>query len=893
MLVPIYRQSVAQQGLPDARQSIDTSAGTFADPVALQGAETFGHALDKLSQAGLAIYDHQQFEQAQALNKTKIQDAINAHAKTLLDVQYGQQGFLNVLGGNAIKQDDQGKTLSDHALKAIDDSFNAQAQTLQTPEQIASFTAHANALNLQAQTDLQRHVLQQGRVYQTDVASSGVALEQQKIGYNYNNPDLINASSQAIGEHIAQLGQLNGWAPEVVQAKTQQALSSALRQSIDSAMQHNDFNAAYGLQKSYARHMTADDAEKSAKAVSSNYIAALADSDPSALVDATNNRSLYAIRQIESGNQDTTPDGKPLVSSDGKSLGALQTTHETANKPGYGIKPAQSMTAEEYNRVGEQKHAVLMQMYNGDLDKVHAAYNWGEGNVNNLVGQYGEDWANHLPASVKTYISKARELMQTNSPLDIATPQQIAQAHQVGLSRIDNNTSVYRANLESVVNDQLAQLEHKGKTSDLKTLDDFKLVYGDKADAKFNEYQTRLNYANDVYTLRNMSVDQMAALLDKRKPGNNASALEYKLYDSLQNDMADKAKTDTAIAKKTAEQQAQQTELSFKTAPPAGINELLNQNRPKDWTPDEIDRWNRLNNAAQKELADRAKDPMSRAIELNFDVGGAARIDNPDALVNTLAKRQAVGNEISQRLQTPFALLTNAEAEQAQDTFKVLSSNDRYTLLSKLANNNFDARTAYTAVKQVTGDNISAQMAAKMSQYPSLSETAKTLLAGNALLENNKDDKVASLPLPNDTAMTQAIMKRMGTAYIGVGQSAQTMFSGYKKAITDYYAAKAFAMGKLNSSGDKTLVNSDLMDEAFNAVTGGLAEWQGHSTFVPWGMDKNDFNKQIPYKIQETIDQLKLGTNWRAYDLMPLDKNGRYQLLLQGRPVTNGYVDFN
>ena len=49
----------------------------------------------------------------------------------------------------------------------------------------------------------------------------------------------------------------------------------------------------------------------------------------------------------------------------------------------------------------------LMREYHNDLPKVLAAYNWGDGNVNQDIARYGRRWNEHLPAETSSYLMRA------------------------------------------------------------------------------------------------------------------------------------------------------------------------------------------------------------------------------------------------------------------------------------------------------------------------------------------------------------------------------------------------------------------------------------------------------------------------------------------------------
>jgi len=85
---------------------------------------------------------------------------------------------------------------------------------------------------------------------------------------------------------------------------------------------------------------------------------------------------------------------------------AMQVMPATASDPGFGVKPAQSQTPAEYNRVGRDYLDALRGRYKGDLAAMWGAYNWGAGNVDQAIAKYGRDWWRHAPAETQNYIER-------------------------------------------------------------------------------------------------------------------------------------------------------------------------------------------------------------------------------------------------------------------------------------------------------------------------------------------------------------------------------------------------------------------------------------------------------------------------------------------------------
>lgn len=123
--------------------------------------------------------------------------------------------------------------------------------------------------------------------------------------------------------------------------------------------------------------------------------------------DLIGNQVFSNMLQTESGNQNFNPDGTPVTSSAGAKY-AAQVMPSTAANPGFGIKPAQSDTPEEYNRVGREFHEAMRKRY-GDEEKAAAAYNAGPGRVDHAIAvanANGTDWKQYLPSETKGYLQK-------------------------------------------------------------------------------------------------------------------------------------------------------------------------------------------------------------------------------------------------------------------------------------------------------------------------------------------------------------------------------------------------------------------------------------------------------------------------------------------------------
>lgn len=147
--------------------------------------------------------------------------------------------------------------------------------------------------------------------------------------------------------------------------------------------------------------------------------------------------------QVESGGRDFTPEGQPLTSPKG-AMFASQVMPTTAQQPGFGVRPAQSQTAEEYNRVGRDYFEAMRKRYNDD-EKAMAAYNAGPGRVDQALAQAqqtGQDYKAFLPKETQQYIQKVgqRPSMAQQAAQAQQTQQQTQQVAQPAptINFIDN-----------------------------------------------------------------------------------------------------------------------------------------------------------------------------------------------------------------------------------------------------------------------------------------------------------------------------------------------------------------------------------------------------------------------------------------------------------------------
>lgn len=94
-------------------------------------------------------------------------------------------------------------------------------------------------------------------------------------------------------------------------------------------------------------------------------------------------------------------DGELLKSPKG-ARGVTQVMPKTGKDPGYGVKPLQNKSREEFIRFGRDYLKAMLREFDNDYEKALAAYNAGPGNVKRAIRRGGDNWKDHLPKRSET-----------------------------------------------------------------------------------------------------------------------------------------------------------------------------------------------------------------------------------------------------------------------------------------------------------------------------------------------------------------------------------------------------------------------------------------------------------------------------------------------------------
>lgn len=287
------------------------------------------------------------------------------------------------------------------------------------------------------------------------------------------------------------------------------------------------------------------------------------------------NRSLDDIwaAQVsaESNGQQFDKDGKPLRSNKG-AVGVAQVTESTgpeaASDAGVDWDRDKWLNDPAYNeKIGKAYMAKLLRQYGGNNTLALSAYNWGQGNVNDLLGDYGDfrdpsstatesGFVAQLPKETRDYLSKIGggssagalgqyQLLQNNRSMAQAasqTAQLVQQLEEARKQAQDANNPQEEASVTKLLDEaktRLAEFERKYNSTreaaspalrkvsaaEQRSLE-AQLGVANKqmnSSTDIDEIQSR---GNDAKSLINSKYDDQIALLQKVSPkiGNDYSA---------------------------------------------------------------------------------------------------------------------------------------------------------------------------------------------------------------------------------------------------------------------------------------------------------------------------------------------------------------------------------
>jgi soluble lytic murein transglycosylase len=347
-------------------------------------------------------------------NETAATKADVELAKRLADLQYNVDpskplGFNNLRGADAVAAQQDFEHQVDQAYQDVRNTLNGAAQRM-----FDGVATRRTAYTLQS---AEEHASREWLSDMLDTSKERIAVQRNLAATDAYNPLILNQTLGLIQSETQKMADRLGkhdsiWMQDQMQTEKDQLYHDvALRQATDTTNPNGGPVAALDFYNRHKGEMSLRmQTELEAKL---RPLAQVWDSHKfvNGLVNGVSGtRSSGGLEDAlvnqESGGRDFNEDGTPVTSVRGAKY-AWQVMPSTAADPGFGIKPAQSDTPGEYNRVGKELLAALQNKY-GDNMLAVAAYNAGFKTVDKLITKYGDprtgaisqdDFISHLPVS--------------------------------------------------------------------------------------------------------------------------------------------------------------------------------------------------------------------------------------------------------------------------------------------------------------------------------------------------------------------------------------------------------------------------------------------------------------------------------------------------------------
>lgn len=792
MKVPEYSPQAKLNGLPNVRQSINTSASDFLDPTAAMIAP-LGQAAQQVSHD---MMQHYQQERRKA-DQLRANEAAIALQNFDQDAAYSKTGWRNVLGKDVFSQQNS-KPLTDNVLEARNQFISDTLQGLGNEDQKALFKQYADESSVRLRGQLLGHEGEQYRRYQKSTLEAGIATEAKAAELEFNDIPMMEQRYAKIRQYHEELANMEGMESAYGKAKADGFISQSIKNAVSASLQHGDHDTAKAILNRFkeAGSVDANDATAMQHHINDSYGAAMVANAPAELKRLIEESGGIesAILGAEGGQDNFDANGQPAVSSDGKSIGKYQVTDDTARAPGFGIAPAKARTHEEYNRIGKELIAKLSDKYGGDPEKVAAAYNAGSGAVDKAIAKGGENWKDHIPASTRDqYLPRFNKHLKTGTAVDDFSQEQRLRWGRAAESQIHVSMAHAQTQLEERKKAQYSQAEFDGKVGDLISKAEFQSAYGDKADEAYDRYIRDLDYGQTLHSVKKMTTAEAAANLQAAMP-------------------------------------------------PDGDPDH----------PHKREQYEKLQSAITKEFKQRNEDPMLWAQSLGLDVQ-QINFDNQANAAAEIAKRKTIAEKLYTDYGTGYALMTKQEADALSDVIRTTSDDNVLKVLKGFRDGLQDDNAYHATISQLRKDSPATLIAGHLiGQHASSvkkgwlwmddtrteingEDVARTILRGERILNPSREDKkgdgnrkVDVLPKEARAAYAEAV----GDAYY----SPQVNDAMYE-AVTSYYAAVAS-----NAAG---VFDQDKFDEAIRNVTGGIIDHAGHKVALPYGMDESYFLDQV------------------------------------------------
>ena len=385
----------------------------------------------------------------------RVTAALTELRRHAIDVETGENGYRSLMGENALKPDEDGRSLIERVDEEMQ-TFGSKLASELSPRQQKLFSEKAQVIYQASYGGVSQHVFDQGQIYQ--VNSIQASLDQQiESGAVYaGKPDELARAEAGIHEDILKLSELRGLSKEQTEVMRRKSVSGLYMNAILNVMTQADQTPAMayqaqGILQANSEKMLASDVMRARKAIN----ASLEVLDKSASIEGFLNQastsSSTVVRDFEAvtgssisqrgidqatvagfeygilsevsegGHQSTATrmtdlDGKAVGTDEwryGASQMAIPEATETAKKHGQILDEKRYVTDRAYNQaIGMARYGDLIKQYAGDQTQALAEWHATRQQVKDAKAEAQkkgtpEQWVKELPQSVQNKVARS------------------------------------------------------------------------------------------------------------------------------------------------------------------------------------------------------------------------------------------------------------------------------------------------------------------------------------------------------------------------------------------------------------------------------------------------------------------------------------------------------
>lgn len=414
---------------------------------------------------------------------------------------------------------------------------------------------------------------------------------------------------------------------------------------------------------------------------------------------------MRAISIVESGGKHFKPDGSILTSRAG-AQGKYQLMPDTG-------KELAAKRGVEYNPADEEQNALLASDYANQLYGKYgsetlagAAYNWGMGNVDNLIEKVGDprkgeiseaEFISKLPTETRGWLSRYRKNKTGLDPVSVYKVDNIAE------SQLREQRKALREQVEPVFDNTLAQLNNGDIPDAMLDEGTIRQAWGEEGEQKVKQLDIAIDNARIFQAIQYVSPAEQQEELAKAKPQANDPdyALKLDAYGKL----------GALVQKSNEAMQAQRDTRRF--------NETLSMGEKLD-----------PSNKSMQKAADATDTAQS------FRINDAA---THDGIVQQVAQTGIIPSQVTTQLSAISRARSPEAVRQGAELFNRLYDTDP----ASVGDMPKDMQGFYLTVKQLTDSGMSSDAAIEQAQNLTYNQTdaLKAQLASTQGTKEYKKDR--------------------------------------------------------------------------------------------------------------------------------------------------------